>query len=136
MKTVQIIVCIFALIGVVTFLLPTTPNCHIHDPCRETVADLAALKTAVKMFSIHMGRLPTSAEGLSVLVLSENSKKLGDKYNSRGYIEHLPRDPWDNEYQYTTIDTGRKAIIWTGSNESCLGVNFVQEIELSSIEKL
>ena len=127
----KLIVCIFALIGLATPFLPLRIDESNRD-CFENSADLAALQTATKMFSMQMGRFPTSEEGLSVLVLSESSKKLGDKYSDRGYIEYVPKDPWGNEYQYLVLDDGQKAIIWSGLNEACMGVNFVREVELFS----
>ncbi len=61
-------------------------------------ADLRSLDTAVKLFKKDTGRYPTPDEGLRALI-----EQPEDVSKWRGYLEgrrSVPKDPWDNEYQY------------------------------------
>jgi general secretion pathway protein G len=131
------LICFFALIGIASvFLLPTISMHGSYTECYKSAADLNALKTAVKLFKKDMERLPTSEEGLSVLVFSDEKKTVAG-YKKHGYIEELSNDPWGYPYQYVLINNGSSAIIRsTGSPESCFGINFSTEIKLSHADEL
>lgn len=69
-----------------------------HDARVGTAkANIAELEAAIERFNVHMDRLPTSEEGLKVLVEAppgETGKWKGP------YISMLRPDPWNNPYQY------------------------------------
>jgi general secretion pathway protein G len=66
-------------------------------------ANIAEIESALERFNIHMDRIPTSDEGLKVLV----EAPAGDEAKKwRGpYIKLLRRDPWNNDYQYKNPGT-------------------------------
>ncbi len=69
--------------------------------------DIEALKKAATFFKFHTNKFP---EELRDLVREPD--------NARGwkgpYIERLPRDPWDNEYQFRSPgNDGREFDIWS-----------------------
>lgn len=57
-------------------------------------ADVAILTQAVEMYRMDTLRYPTTDEGLDVLL-----PKRGQQ-GAQGYIKALPKDPWNNDYQY------------------------------------
>lgn len=61
---------------------------------KKAVADIIALESALDMYNLDHNRYPTTAEGLNVLVATS------DGSNVTGYIKRLPKDPWNNQYQY------------------------------------
>lgn len=55
------------------------------------------LETPLMNFRIHMGRYPTTEEGLQALLTRPSEEAV----NWQGpYIRRLPNDPWGNPYQY------------------------------------
>ena len=68
---------------------------------RAQVAEIwvnQSVKTPLRSFQLHVGRYPTTEEGLGALVDRPSGV---EERNWRGpYIEELPNDPWDNPYQY------------------------------------
>jgi general secretion pathway protein G len=55
------------------------------------------LETPLMNFRIHMGRYPTTEEGLQALL----TRPSDEATNWQGpYVRRLPNDPWGNAYQY------------------------------------
>jgi general secretion pathway protein G len=63
-------------------------------------ADLAEIKTALDRYYLDNGYYPTSDQGLTALVSAPSSGRVPANYESGGYIERLPRDPWGAPYFY------------------------------------
>lgn len=62
-------------------------------------ADVAILTQAVEMYRMDNLRYPSTDEGLDVLK---------PRNGQQGYIKALPKDPWNNQYQY--VIPGEKGI--------------------------
>jgi general secretion pathway protein G len=63
-------------------------------------ADISEIKTALDRFYLDNGFYPTSDQGLAALVAAPTSGRAVPNYESGGYIEKLPTDPWGNQYIY------------------------------------
>jgi general secretion pathway protein G len=63
-------------------------------------ADIAELKTALDRYHSDNGYYPTTDQGLRALVTRPTTGIVPLVYDSGGYIERLPRDPWGNPYFY------------------------------------
>ena len=61
-------------------------------------ADLAEIKTALDRYYLDNGYYPTTDQGLQALVSPPTSGRTPGNYQSGGYIERLPADPWGNQY--------------------------------------
>jgi general secretion pathway protein G len=72
------------------------------DKAKKTkaLADIGELKTALDRFYLDNGFYPTSDQGLQALVTAPTSGRIPGNYESGGYIERLPKDPWGNPYVY------------------------------------
>ncbi len=68
------------------------------DQARRTKAavDIRSIQSALAMFKTDTGRFPTTAEGLQALVANPGLKG----FDSDGYLERVPTDPWGNTYIY------------------------------------
>lgn len=89
------------IVVVILGLLATTVMPKIlsrPDQARQTKAtvDIRAIQSALAMFKTDVGRFPTTAEGLQALVTNPGLKG----FNSDGYLERVPTDPWGNPYIY------------------------------------
>ena len=58
--------------------------------------DIRNIESALGLFKTDTGRFPTTSEGLEVLVSDPGIKG----YNSDGYLDKVPLDPWGNKYIY------------------------------------
>ena len=67
-----------------------------------TNAQIQTFGTALQLYRMHNGRLPTQEQGLDALAQAPTVKPLPTSYPNDGYLQTrtLPRDPWGNEYVY------------------------------------
>jgi general secretion pathway protein G len=66
---------------------------------------LSNFETTLDTFEIAVGRYPTTAEGLRVLV----EKPVNNPGNwQKPFMKNIPLDPWGNEYQYVYPGTHNK----------------------------
>jgi general secretion pathway protein G len=63
-------------------------------------ADLAELKTALDRYYLDNGYYPSTDQGLTALVTAPTNGRAPGNYESGGYIERLPQDPWGTAYFY------------------------------------
>jgi general secretion pathway protein G len=89
------------IVVVILGLLATTVMPKIlskPDQARQTKAavDIRSIQSALAMFKTDTGRFPTTAEGLGALVANPGLKG----FDSDGYLERVPTDPWGNPYVY------------------------------------
>jgi general secretion pathway protein G len=89
------------IVVVILGLLATTVMPKIlskPDQARRTKAmvDIRSIQSALALFKTDTGRFPTTAEGLQALVANPGLKG----YDSDGYLDRVPTDPWGNKYLY------------------------------------
>lgn len=90
----MIVVVILAILA--TFVVPNFLD--RPDQARVTKAkqDIRALEAALQLYKLDNFSYPSSEQGLQALVEKPSS---GSRL-WRKYIERLPKDPWENDYQY------------------------------------
>ena len=62
--------------------------------------DIATIVQALNSYRRDNGRYPTQAQGLHALIEKSNTDPMPSVWKERGYLAHLPDDPWGNAYQY------------------------------------
>ena len=72
------------------------------DQARVTAAraDIAAIMGALKLYRLDNGMYPTTEQGLGALVKKPDRGEIPRNWKAGGYLEKLPKDPWDFDYQY------------------------------------
>jgi general secretion pathway protein G len=72
------------------------------DQARVVAArnDIVALSNALKLYRLDNGVYPSAEQGLLALVKKPESGDIPRNWKPGGYVERLPKDPWDNDYQY------------------------------------
>jgi general secretion pathway protein G len=61
--------------------------------------DIQAMQTALTMFKLDNYTYPTPELGLKALVQKPDSTTVKN-WRLGGYLQHLNKDPWGNDYQY------------------------------------
>lgn len=56
--------------------------------------------TALKRFHLDNGYYPTSEQGLQALKEKPGIGRVPKNYPKEGYMQKIPKDPWDNDYVY------------------------------------
>jgi general secretion pathway protein G len=82
------------------------------DEARKVRAtqDVAAIVSALNMYRLDNYSYPSSEQGLRALV----EKPLGaDNWRDGGYLERLPKDPWNREYLYQNPGQHGEIDVWT-----------------------
>ena len=63
-------------------------------------ADIAEIKTGLDRYYLDAGSYPTTDQGLQSLVSAPSSGNVPANYETGGYIQSVPKDPWGNPYFY------------------------------------
>ena len=63
-------------------------------------ADIAAIVQALKLYRLDNGNYPATDQGLLALVQKPTSNPVPPNWKQGGYLERLPKDPWQTDYQY------------------------------------
>lgn len=72
------------------------------DDARAIAAksDVATIMQALKLYRLDNQRYPTGEQGLNALVAKPEAAPVPPNWKPGGYLERLPKDPWQNPYQY------------------------------------
>ncbi len=72
------------------------------EEARRVKAELQIqeISSALKEFKIDNGFYPSTEQGLQALVEKPVVGKTPRSYPSGGYMDKIPKDPWDNNYVY------------------------------------
>jgi general secretion pathway protein G len=72
------------------------------DQARVTVAqtDLRNISAALKIYRLDNGDYPSTAQGLAALAAKPSGEPVPRNWNSGGYLDAVPVDPWGNPYGY------------------------------------
>ncbi len=62
--------------------------------------DIRTLTGALKLYRLDNGSYPSTEQGLEALVSQPTADPVPRNWKKNGYIEHLPEDPWGQQYKY------------------------------------
>lgn len=74
------------------------------DQARVTVAktQMKQVSNALDLYKLDNNRYPTTDQGLRALVEKPSGAPEPRNWSPDGYMPSLPRDPWDNDYDYSS----------------------------------
>lgn len=67
--------------------------------------DMNTIATALSLYHQALSHFPTEEQGLSALVNPQTPAPGSDAHSVDGFLTHIPRDPWNNPYQYIVLKT-------------------------------
>lgn len=72
------------------------------DQARVVAArsDIQALLQALKLYRLDNATYPSAEQGLNALVKKPETGVIPNNWKPGGYLDRLPKDPWQGEYQY------------------------------------
>lgn len=93
------IMVVLVIIGVLAAMIgPTVLNRVGEAKTTAARSDISAIMQALKLYKLDNGRYPTAEQGLQALVQKPASGPAPSNWKS--YLEKLPKDPWNGNYQY------------------------------------
>lgn len=63
-------------------------------------ADIQALASALNIYKLQNFDYPSTDQGLRALIEKPAGQPEAANWQNGGYIERLPKDPWNRDYQY------------------------------------
>lgn len=75
-------------------------------------AEISNISTALKFYRLDNFAYPSTEQGLEALVTKPNDPNVRN-WNSGGYLERLPKDPWGNPYLYLNPGNNGEIDIYT-----------------------
>ncbi len=96
---IMVVVVILAVLGalVVPKILENVDKARVT----RAQSDIRAIQTALDLYRLDNFKYPTTEQGLQALVTQPADPSITN-YRSGGYLPSLPKDPWNNPYQYVS----------------------------------
>ncbi len=97
---------ILVVVMIITILATIVGVQVAKEPARARVAkartQVGSIRTALQMYRMDNGSLPTQEQGLSALCEAPTLPPAPASYRPEGYLDSRkpPLDPWGNEYVY------------------------------------
>jgi len=108
------IMVVLAIMGLMAAIVaPRVMNALSTGQGQKVRADFKNIETALKMYKMENGFYPTSEQGLEALVTKPEGTPEPRSYPSNGYIDRLPKDPWQYSYVYLSPGEGKPYDIYS-----------------------
>lgn len=72
------------------------------DQAKVTKArvDMKGIQEALGLYKLDNGFFPSTEQGLAALASQPEVGRIPENYQEGGYLNKVPRDPWENNYIY------------------------------------
>jgi general secretion pathway protein G len=130
---IMVVVVILAVLG--ALVVPNILDKVDQARVTRAQADIRAVGTALDLYRLDNFKYPTTEQGLQALVKQPVDPTITN-YRSGGYLSSLPKDPWNNVYQYTSpgADGRDYDIITYGRDGKPGGEGYDADISTSTLD--
>lgn len=102
---VEIMLVVIIIGALAAMIIPRLSGRGEEAKARVAKSDIDAnLATALRLYELDNGSYPSTAQGLSALLVKPNTNPLPENWNGP-YIEKEPLDPWGHPYIYVSRRT-------------------------------
>jgi general secretion pathway protein G len=102
------IMVVMVIIGLLAaFIVPTVLGKVDEARVAKAKGDIQALEAALSLFYLDNSKYPTTEQGIKALVQQPTDPSIRH-WKPGGYLEHVSKDPWGNDYQYVYPGTHGK----------------------------
>jgi general secretion pathway protein G len=93
------IMVVVVIIGILAALIVPNVISRVDEAqITKVKQDIRAIESALKLYRLDRFRYPTTEEGLQALVTPPSDPST--PWPPGGYLDRLPKDPWDRPYNY------------------------------------
>ena len=94
------IMVVVVILGILAALVAPNVISRIDDAqINRARQDIRAVESALKLYRLDNFKYPTTEQGLEALVSQPSDPSIRN-WRQGGYLDKLPMDPWNNQYQY------------------------------------
>jgi len=120
---IEIMVVVVILGILAAFVVPKVMSRPDQARVVAATSDVKSIETAVNLYRLDHGKYPPSLEALTQ----------PGRNNPGGYLDRVPKDPWDNEYIYRR--EGRRVVIASlGADGAPGGEGFDADIDSNNVD--
>ena len=131
---IMVVVVILAVLGalVVPKILENVDKARVT----RAASDIRAIQTALDLYRLDNFKYPTTEQGLQALVTQPSDPTITN-YRSGGYLPSMPKDPWNNPYQYVSPGANGRDydIISYGRDGKAGGEGYDADISTTTLEQ-
>jgi general secretion pathway protein G len=93
------IMVVVVIIGILAALIAPNVISRIDEAQKTKVnQDIRAIESALKLYRLDRFKYPSTEEGLAALVTAPTDATV--PWPAGGYLDRIPKDPWDRPYLY------------------------------------
>src|SRR6202167_6467758 len=131
---IMVVVVILSVLGAV--VVPQIIDKVDVAKVKRAQSDIRAIQTALDLYRLDNFKYPTTEQGLQALVKQPVDPTITN-YRSGGYLGSLPKDPWNNTYQYASPGANGRDydIISYGRDGKPGGEGYDADIRTSTLEQ-
>jgi general secretion pathway protein G len=96
---IEIMVVVFIIGLLAAFIVPEVISKVDEARVAKAKQDIQSLETALTMFRLDNSKYPTTEQGLQALTAQPTDPTI-KHWRPGGYLQHVSKDPWGNDYQY------------------------------------
>ena len=97
------IVVVVVIIGLLAAMVAPRVMKRTDDAKIVRVAnDLRAIEASLNLYKLDNFNYPSTEQGLQALVTQPTGSPEANNWKQGGYLRSVPKDPWGNDYQYTS----------------------------------
>ena len=97
--------------------------------------DMRAIESALQMYRVDNFQYPSTDQGLQALVERPAGGNQPKNWQEGGYLKKLPKDPWQNAYQYISPgESGDYDLYTLGADGAPGGAGYNADINVNNLE--
>ncbi len=99
---IEILVVVVILAILASIVVPRVLGRTDEAMVAKARADVQGLSTALNLYKLDNFTFPSTDQGLEALVNKPGGSPEAANWRSGGYIDRLPKDAWNRDYQYVS----------------------------------
>ena len=110
---IELVVAIAILAILATIVLPRVMGKVDDAAVAKAKADVRNLVTALDLYKLDNFSYPSTDQGLQALRAKPAGQPEPANWKAGGYIEQLPKDPWNRDYEYLSPGQHGEVDVWS-----------------------
>jgi general secretion pathway protein G len=110
---IELVVAIAILAILATIVLPRVMGKVDDAAIAKAKADVRNLSTALDLYKLDNFTYPSTDQGLAALRSRPSGQPEPANWKAGGYIEQLPKDPWNRDYEYLSPGQHGEMDVWS-----------------------
>ena len=110
---IELVVAIAILAILATIVLPRVMGKVDDASVAKAKADVRNLTTALDLYKLDNFAYPSTDQGLEALRSKPGGQPEPANWKAGGYIEQLPRDPWNRDYEFLSPGQHGEIDVWS-----------------------